>query len=566
MRKYVERLKPKANKLLSFVTNWQLATQEKNIELSETISYLISRGIFPAPIRSFFNLPQFQKLLSTMEKEGKLFIMPKSNEIAADETHPPLEIQNIQILVEALHRLVHLDYNRQQIKEPYVQAKVLGDNILDYLNTIETFLAFEGKVIDEILDYLFNSLRKQSERLSDVIMKNKGAFNDLLIDFVKKPIFLTLLQIDRKTYTNNLAEEWHPILIELNLDTKLSQLSTQLQSLTIANTHKLLNQMKTLIQNKRQFYQRNTPRFIPKRLKEDILQKIKIVSNGEPLTGQRVNQIFCEEFLLGKYEVIEAREVGINNKFTAYADQFWPIKKSLVALIDRFHGHQPKHFTDYFNHILFPFFDMLIIFGKPNHLAVQLVSGFFASQLDYLSDLLMCDKVNPLEVNLLEDVQNLLPIILSFLESYYAHRPKASFKTIKSLTENLFKGDETLQEYPIEMIEKKVFDLFSYLIPLEEGELHKLEDSLEKILQGISAISKKLPRNSLEALMMRSLFHEFALLDLPSFSQSWYSFGCLMSVLFTIISKQDPNFKNTIEFWISQFAKSDFFQVMLYQS
>ncbi len=569
MRKYVEELKPKANKLLSFVSNWQLATHDKNIELSLSISSLIGRGIFPAPIRSFFSLPQFQKLLSTMKQEGKLFIIPQKVDKENDEPYPTLEVQNIQIMIEGLHRLVHLDYNRQQIKEPSVQAKVLGDNILDYLSAAEMFLfssAFEGKIADEIMDYLFTSLRKQSERLKDVILKNKGFFSHQLIDLIEKPIFSILLLVDRKSYMISMIEEWHPILVELNIDAKLSHLSTQLESLTIANAHKLINQMKTLIESKGQFYQRNTPRYIPKKLKEEVLENIKIVSNGQPLLGEKINQLFMNEFGGDKYEVIEARESGIHNKFLALAQQVWPIKKSLTTLIVRFNNLLPNHFCTYFNQALSPFSNMLKIFGKPNHLAVQLVCGFYTSQLDYLTDLLFSEEPTSHESNLLAEIENLMPMIHSFLESYYAHRPIASFKTIKTILETMFQGEHALESYPVEIIEKKIHEAFSYLIPLETSAFHSLEDSLDMILIAISSISKKLPQNSMEGIMLRTILNELTLLDLPSFSQSWYSFGRLLSALFTIVSKQDPHFKNSIEISISRFFEARFFQIMFFQS
>lgn len=568
MQKYIDQLKPKANKLLAFVTNWQLAKPEKNIELSRAIVQIMNKGVFPSPIRTFFRLPQFKKLLGTMEEEGKLFIMPDfRQETEEDESHPPIEIQNIQIMVEALHKLVHLDYNRQSIKEPAVYAKVLADNILDYLSAVNMFIPFEGKIVDEILDYLFKSLRKISEKLKTLIEKNPDDFSDTLLKLINEPVFNLLLHIDSRSYHENIIEEWHPILVELNLDAKLSQLTKQLNQITAANTHKLLNQLKYILDEKRQFYQRNTPRYIPRRLKKIALEKIEEeFSADQKIMGQSVNEIFYDEFLHQKYEVIEARQLGINNKFKSYAEQLWPIKKSLLSLVKQYDTHLPPYFSEYFQNNLRPISTMLDILGKPNHLAVQLTSGFYSVQLDYMSDLITQTKHTTISKELKSDIQQVVPVIHSFFEMYYAHRPNPSFKTIKSALENIYVGDEAMKVYSLEEVKEHIDEVFSHLLPLDKGAFISLEANLNKIIKATEEMTRKLPSHSLEAHLLQPIYSDLLHLDLPSFSQSWHTLGSLLSVFYIILSKVDPNFENSIQSWMFRLKKSNFFQMMFYQS
>ena len=571
MRKYVDQLKPKANKLLAFVTNWQLAKPDKNVELSRSLNELMNKGTFPSPIRSFFKLPQFKSLLSTMEVEGKLFIMPQlavnmPKDVLKYDSHPPIEIQNIQIMVEALHKLVHLDYNKQLIREPSVQAKIYGDNILEYLGTVSMFFPFESKTVDDILEYLFKALRKYSIKLKELISKNETSFSPLLCKLMETPIFDTLLHIDRKSYRNYMIEDWHPILVELNIDAKLSRLTKQLRDISSANAHKLLNQMKTLLDDKRQFYQRNTPRYVPKRLKEVILEKLNESSDGKPIFGQKVNELFYDEFLHQRYEVVEARQLGINNKFQAYAEQFLPIKKSMISLIDQYYPHLPDQFCHYFNEKLKPLSNLLSILGKPNHLAVQLISGFYTSQLDYISDMLTSNNHISIDCNFEDDITNILPIIHSFFDSYYVHCPKPSYKTIRSLLENIFVGEEALKSYSIEEVKQKINSTFLHLLPLEERSFISLEASLNKIVKVVSEISKKLPKDSMEKQLLDSVLDQLLNLDLPSYSQTWYIFGSLLSVFFILLSTNDILFNNTRKSWLSRLKESTFFQVMFFQS
>ncbi len=566
MRKHVEQLKPKANKLLSFVTNWQLAKPEKNIELSKALNDLIKIGVFPSPIRVFFKLPQFKKLLNTMEHEGKLFIMPQMNEVELDESHPPIEIQNIQILVEALHKLVHLDYNTLAIKEPAVQAKVLGDNILEYLSAVSIFVPFESKFVDEILEYLFKALRKHSEKLKSLVEKNPNAFSPTLIHLIKEPIFNLLLHIDRKSHSSYVIEDWHPILVELNIDAKLSHLTKQLKDITSANAHKLLNQIKCLLDEKRQFYQRNLPRYVPKKLKEQALEKLTEFSHGEPILGQRINELFYNEFRHQRYEVIEARQLGINNKFQSYADKMWPMKKSLISLIEQYHHNLPDQFCSYFKSNLPIFSQFLSILGKPNHLAVQLTTGFYSTQLDYLSDMLTEDNSSQIIDNLQNDIENIMPVIHSFFETYYSLKPKPSFKTIRSTLENIYLGNDALKMYSIEEVGKRIDEVFSQLLP-SEGELFTtIEGSLSIITSITQEITKKLPKDSIENRLLSPILSQLINMDLPSYSQSWYVFGSLLSVFYVILSRQDIEFDKTIEVWMSRMKNSNFFQMMFYQS
>lgn len=164
------------------------------------------------------------------------------------------------------------------------------------------------------------------------------------------------------------------------------------------------------------------------------------------------------------------------------------------------------------------------------------------------------------------DITHVLPVIHSFFELYYAHRPKPSFKTIRSSLENIFLGDDALKVYSLEEVERKIDETFSHLLPLEEGAFISLEANLNKIIKVVSEIAKKLPNDSLEYHLLKPVLDELLHLDLPSFSQSWYVLGSLLSIFYIILSKVDENFDKTIGNWMSRMENSNFFQMMFYQS
>lgn len=567
MKKSLDLLKPKANRLLEFVMNWQAAKPEKNVELSRALQKLMQDQSFPRPIRAFFRLPHFKRLLKTMENEGKLFILKRA-QAEEDHTHPPLEIQNIQTLVETLHKLVHLDYNRQSVKDPVVQAKIYADNTSDYLHTVRMLAPFEGKIVEEILDYLFKMLRRFCERLKELVEKSPHSFSPTLGRLVQEAPFTAFIYADRQTYRDEMIVAWHPILTELNIEATLSHLEIRVKQVAKANAHKLLNQMKSLVNQIQQFYERHDPRFLPTKLQSHILEKFVQVEGKKEFFGHEVNEICAQEFLNSRYEVIEAKEMGLNHKFAFFSEKIQPLLKSFLSLCDQFEHYLPSYFHDYFQVRLRPHLHLLAILGKPNHLAIHFTSGIVSTQLDYLIDLLA--QTTPpelqleLQLEIQQDVQRLLPTIHSFLESYYTHKPQASFYTIRTLLENAYSEEELWERHLLEDVKQRIQNLFSYLLPTESRAFPSLEAAMRKLLPLIQEIVKKLPQDTGEKILLCSILRDLEHLDLPSFSHSWYIFGSLLSSLYVLLSHNDQLWEKTLLFWQERTKNSPAFKVMFF--
>ncbi len=565
MKNSIPDLKPKANKLLDFVRNWQLAKPEVNIELGAAIETLIgkSHDFFPLPIQTFFDLPQFKEILVNM-REGKFYKKPEkeSEEI---EFHPPLEIQNIQLLVEAFCQLLHLDYNKTPIKDPIVQAKILGENILSYLSCIDLFSPYTGSSVETILSYLFQSIQGFSLQLKTLILSHPELFSENLIEIVDQKIFKDLLLLDRDSYQHHLVEDWYPILIELNLDPKLGSGIKKLKSIAIANGHKLVNQIQSILGEKRQFYQRNLPLYRPFDVKKQVLEKLDEFDKDSTLQGQRINELFYTQFWKEKYPIIEAKQSGTNKKFQSFVHQIWPIKESLFSLIEQYGLFLPKRFSSFFKDTIRPLSVRSTILGKPNALAIQFILGFYNTQYDYLAELLSEPPQITLEPKTQEKVYALLPPIFSFLENYYLMSPKPSFTVIRHRLENLFSGAQAMQEFSIPEAKKRIEDTFALLLPTDSGNIELLEAAMHKILSDLKAILQDLKPNSVEYLLLQQRIIYLSMIDIPSYPEGWFAFGDILGISFILLSETDPHFSEKFASLEELSRKHPFIQMLFYQ-
>lgn len=566
MNNSISELKPKANKLLGFVTNWQLAKPSVNTELGAAIQSVITKGSFPTPIKKFLQLPQFKELLSNLEK-GKLYV--KKDESVSEEQdiefHPPIEIQNIQILVEAFHQLVHLDYNRLKIKDPIVQVKVLGQNVLSYLSCIDLFIDYEGKVIDEILAYLFNSVRIFAEKMQKIVSNHRTLFTTRLYQLSQQKNFLILKELNRLQYNNNIIQEWLPVLVELNIDPKLERTVEDLSSIAIANAHKLINRIQSLFSEKRQFYQRNLPLYRPFDVKIQIFESLSKLKKKDRLLGQTVNEMFYAQFWKEKYAIIHAKQAGTNKKYLSLASQLWPVKESIVTLIQQYHFVLPQKFSNYFLQIFqsTDFFNQ--VFGKPNVHAVQLALGFFNTQYDFLAELLSNPPRPENPVTIQSKIYALFPAFISFLEAYYLMNPKPSFVAIKHKLENLFPGEEALKEYTLKEVLQKVEAAFELLLPKTECDSEKIESALFKIISELRGIHKELTPNSIEANLLEGRIRSLESFDLPSYEDGWHILGEILGVFFLLLSELEESFSEKIKQSEVFLKKYPFFEMLFYQ-
>ena len=152
MQRSVKKLRPKANKLKSFSANWKRGNKELNTQLGEQIALLVEKETFPDAIALFFEVPAFKRVLKNL-KGGSLW---KDVYVFTDEdVHPPKEILKVQNIASAFQRLCSIPHYPNYPKDPLAKAKLLAENIHDYLYTISILKSFRGKASLSIQEQLF---------------------------------------------------------------------------------------------------------------------------------------------------------------------------------------------------------------------------------------------------------------------------------------------------------------------------------------------------------------------------------------------------------------------------
>lgn len=556
-------LKPKANKLLNLLTNWKYFSKEEKIELAHNIEKLALQRKYPKPIRQFFRFPAFRELIESM-KEGKLLRKPVE-ELEESSYHPPIEIQNLQILVESFHKLVHLDYQKNLSKDPFTSAKVYVSNILDYLSVIDAFSPYSGPLVEEILEYLFQSIRTFMEKLISVARNNQKRFSHDLIEALFSEKVAVLQNLGRGNYKHSLIDEWLTVMSYLNIDPKLGMQSRKLSNLATFNMHKLINQVNTLLTEKRDFYQRNAPFYKPTELKKAISEKLKEVEQeGKKLTGQQVNEMFYHFFWQSRYEIIAAKQEGINKKLRHLANELKLVRKSIRYFTGEYKHFLPKNFCSYLENHLSPVEPSFDYLSRPNFLACLAILGFNAIQTDYLIELL----AKPDETNVSEElskyVKDIVPILFSFAEQYYRTYPVTSFFFIRNYYEHFMQEGELAKSFTPEEILKKLDDSLLLFLPIESDSFDHLEATYYKILDKCAGLAGYLEENSPEQRLLKEKLNFAKYADLPSYAEIWFVIGELTGLLYLLLTKSDRHFAHVFSFWKELLLQKPFVEILFF--
>ena len=560
MINYVDELKPKANKLLLVVSDLQQSEPEKIIELGLSIQELLEKGEFPEPIEHFFTLPIFQELLSNL-KTGR-WISPEILEKKRASLHTPLEIQTIQRLVEAFHKLVHLCYNQTPVDDPIIQAKILASNVFDYLVSLEFFLPYKEKNLDTILAFLFRSIGNFSIEFKNLLKENSHVFSKKSLTLTETPLFENLTKIDIEQNPTNLITDWYPILSELNINPELAQYKEKMKALASANAHKVINQLQTLLGKKSIFYQKTLPIYVPYDIKKELFEWLDSLEEGTELPGQKLNEFFTTTFWQEKYAAIDAKQSSNHHKFQYLTHQFWPLKETLFSLTEQYHFSLPRVFTSYLVDVLHPFSLGVNVLGKPKHLAVQLLLGFYSIQHDYLSELLDEGAHHPVKPELKDLLYEFLPTIFSFFEMYYKMNPASSFYTIKQTLEHLYSGEEAIQLHPLKEIKKRAYGTFELLIPKENGSQDPLGAFLHKIIHRLTQVFQLLTPHTPPSRLLLETTRKLEKIDFPSYSQTWYVFGEMIGAIFIILSQLEDLSSEKIRLYLERTTPHPFLKVL----
>jgi hypothetical protein len=544
MRNSLKNLRPKANSLANLPAFLEYPDTVKNQMLGEALSNLMETESFPPPVQKFLEIPKFKELVERL-KEGTL----DGSALLSGEIHA------LQLLLESFHNLVHLDYEFEEIEHPVVQAKVLEQNIKDYLTCISLFIPYEGRLINEIVSDLFGSVHFFSSTLKSTILENSSFFNKKLVSFMDSPIISLLLHLDRSNYQDFLMSDWYPVAIELNVDAKLETKKQELAALAKGNAHKILNQLQTVLADISQIYLRTPPAEIASSIKQVILQEFTGI---EGMSGQKVNEIFYLEFWKEFYAIQLIREKGFIGKLEALMNHLVPLKMSLSSLIHAYELVLPDAFIKHLKELSTPLEFILSPLGKPNLIGAELSIGFYNTQIEYLNEMLSSPDHKKIPITSYERLTSITPSLISFLETYHQASPLTSFHTLKETFENLFSGPDAFIEYSTEEIRSRIGEKFTQFIPLDPSPLSLLEASLNKITSELHLILKELDPITIEHRVLEEKLFSLERIDLPSYSQTWQSLGEILGVLVIFTSQHNPNFLKNFEAELKKLFSSIF--------
>lgn len=553
MKKSIKIIKPKANALLDFSLFLKTEDLAKHQTIGNALSDLIEKGSFPSPISRFFQLPKFKELVEKL-KEGSL----EKDSLSFQE------IQAFQLLLESFHKLVHLDYDFEEIEHPVVQAKVLEQNIQDYLACADLFYPYEGMFINEILFDLFQSIQGFAQALKNTVLNHRAFFSHTLVSLVQSPVVALLTHLDRTNYKDFTINDWYPIATELHIDSKLGIKKQELKALAKGNSHTILNQLQTLLSDISAIYLKNPPIDIAMEIKTSILTALSEKPIEEKLSGQKVNELFYLEFWKEPYELLLTKESSVLTKLKPLSRQLLPLKESLYSLIEEYEFALPKMFSFYLKKVICPAEPMLAVLGKPNLLGAELSIGFHTTQYEYINDLLNIDNHKKISPTCKTRIDEILPILLSFLETYYFAKPLTSFHVIKNLLENSFSGSVAFEHYSIVEIKTRIEEIFSLFIPCEPPPFSLLEAGFNKLVQELHLLLNEVDKDSIEYKILHEKLFAFEHIDLPSYPQTWYVLGELLSVIFIYMSQVEDCFFGTIDLKLKNLFSYRFFQVLFH--
>ncbi len=545
----IKNLRPKANSLVDLPGFLQYADVDKNQTLGNSLSELMEQDSFPPPVQKFLDLPKFRQIVEGL-KDGTL----------VGENLQSKEIHSLQLLLESFHKLVHLDYDYEEIEHPVVQAKVLEQNIQDYLACIDLFIPYDGKLINEILSDLFQSVHFFASKLKSTILENQTFFSSNLTAFMKSDLISQLIHLDKPNYNNLNISELYPIAIELNVDAKLELKKNELIQIAKGNAHKILNQLQTVMADMSHIYLRNPPKDMGDSIKTIILHTLAELPQEENFSGQKVNEIFYLEFWKEPYALLLTKESGCLSKLQALQHHLEPLTMSLYKLISDYGFALPFEFSKYILELIQPSEYIQSILGTPNLIGAELGIGFYNSQYEYLNEMLSLDDFYKLPSSVTQKLTLLLPNLISFLETYFACEPLTSFHILKNRLENFFQGSDAFEAYTIECIKEKIEKVFALYIPIENPPFLLLEASHSKITQELHNILKDVDPQSIKYSILKEKLSAFERIDLPSYAQTWHTLGEILGVIFIYLSETEKNFPENLKNQLKNLFSPFFFQ------
>ena len=530
----VKKIRPKANKLLSFSSNWKRSHRELNILLGQQIQNLQEKESFPKSIELFFEIPTFKRILKNLSS-GSLW---KDVYVFTDEDHhPPKEIQQVQNVSLAFQKICGLSHYPNYPKNSCSKVKLLIQNTHDYLFSVYMLINIPGKASKNIRIHLFRKIEEFIQLLNNECSKNKRLFALIYeLNLIEDLSIIKLNQISKKDF-----DCIYKIQSILNIcEKKVKD--------PLFTTHKILNQMHKELNYIFDSFTKNAPFYLPYALKKAIYIKINPCSDGLSIYNA-LEELFTEK----RYEIIETKQKNHHQSIINSCTPIHILEASLEEISTR--KSLPSQYRKYFQCFYHQVKDLLKEIDNQNSQVGYFLSGFFETQVSYLLELLN----NPKEQITATDIGSIKNDIASFLQKYAKIKPELQQIDIKKIL-----LDPRLKKLELDESKEFIKNTLRLILPERDQDIFlSLEKESRKILMNLLSIYKQINPDTFLATLLKEKIKNFYLLDIPSFSLGWSIFGEISSILYIISSFNNVISKNTIDQFLNELQESPIFLILL---
>ncbi|MCH9616920.1 MAG: hypothetical protein SP4CHLAM5_03700 [Chlamydiia bacterium] len=534
MLRSLKKIRPKANKLLSFSANWKRSNRDLNTLLGEQIHALIEKETFPQAVELFFHIPMFKTVLKNL-KAGSLW---KNVYVFTDEDHhPPKEIQDVQDIAAAFQKVCSIAHYPNYPEDSLAKAKLLTAHIHDYLFLIFKLKRFKGKAAEKVKVHLLSRVRDFVRDLKKELKKDSILFQSLH----KIPSLSAIAKISSKTISLEDIELTHGILARLNT------LSTD-ENTGISTCHKILNQMHKQIELVFDAISKNAPFYLPFSIRKVVFAKMKEVKTTKALYNS-LETLFNDS----RYEIIETKQASHLQNVKEACTPLHILSKSLDEIGAS--PDLPEGFKAYYKNYYTPLKLVLDSIEEYNSQIGYFLAGFYETQVSYLLELLSNPptRMEPADTAIIEQK------LITFLETYARVKPELLQIDIKQAFTN-----EYIKELLLDDAKAYITNTFSYILPERNEDIFiLLEKNSKEILTLLLKIYKTMDPSCFTAHLLKEKIKGLYLIDVPSFQLGWYLFGEIVSILYILSAAGKKDALKIIESFLIDIYQYPIFTVLL---
>lgn len=491
MKYKLKYLRPKINKMHSMIMG-QIHNVCQIQALREAILSLLEKGSLPPPVTLFVQLPLFKKLMSNMEQG---YFVATAEDITQDY---PQEYKNMQVLVTALHKLVHVDYETIRAKNPEVSCKIHISRITYALDVLQIITKYPGSTIAKITDWITNYIEKESYNLSQLY----DVLPQPLQETLQQPTAHNLLNLSKVKYSDTLHANWQSFATRFQCAQNVFKEHEKLQKSVKQEVMQKLNHIQGSLFHLYRYFERNVVSIFPYTLeKEASRDAVCAFYESEKIALHVLKEETLQENICMKWENIRRTQ------------------EALEHIVQRNAQLLPAHFVEMFRHVFSNAQTQSSLWHKKQPMSQLLILGQQTSQVQLLTLLLEQPEHETIET----PQKTLFSSLWSFLDVYISLYPLWGSTAQKSFLLE--------KEWP-------VLDLLPQTTGMTLAVQH-----LKKHISYTHKYMKKIPQKGITYPLMQEVLDRIIHMDVPSYVPNWFVFGEWIG-LYMYILWQTDNTKN----------------------